>query len=976
MAVNVRALGSLEVHNGRGEELRVLHAQPKRLALFIYMALSGSGTLHSREKLCAMFWPESPEDLARLSLRQALHFLRKAAGSEIIASRSGDEIGVSGGAVRSDVADLETAIAEQRRSDAIALYRGPFLQDFRVTGVSSEFEWWVDRQRTRLHELVIRAAQELVQIAERDGDLAAAVRSASDVTRLAPFDEPALRRLVTLLDRAGDRASALQAYETFAALLERELESSPSAETRALITRLRVQNRREPNELTVPAAHANETSSAVPVTTVNPLPPTGAATSPRARFISRRVAALVLISMAALASVALAALRERASAVHVVLAVGEIRSRARDTLLAPGLIRELLASDLARIDGIDVVSAERMQELIVQLGPAADTAAVIANAARRAGATQMLQAILSGGGGSPLRLDVRRADLADGTIHGAVVIEADDVFSLADQLSARVAADFGRRFPGTPLTDVRSRSLVAGRLYEEGARAFYQGDAAGGLRLFDAALREDSTFTMAALFAEKAAWDVDGDTLALRYLGLARRAARRAPERERLLVETEWARRTNSPNAVAVAESLATRYPSEPAGESALGDALVWTGDRERAIPHLRLAIESDSTGLSAAPAGGASNRLWCRACDAFFNLVFAQVESDSLMAAERTAREWIRRRPGDWRPWVALSDVYEVGGRLDDARAARRESARLLGHDPTDGVFPADAIFRTRLALHAGAFLVADRVLDGQVASSDARTRAAGLWWRVISLRQQGRLHDALQHSQDLIREEEALPGPHEGGSLGRIARAQTTFEVGQPRQAAALFEAIAAAPIVGDSPLLMPGRSARRGAWMLTHAATAYAAAGDTAQLVRLGEAVEQFGRRTANGRDRRLHHYVRALLLEARQDWAGAERELRLAVSSPNLGYTRINLELARTLVAQARPREAIPVLQSALRGGLEGSNFYVTHTELHEALGRAFTAAGERDSARVHNAEVAAAWTASDAPFRQRAAHVRE
>ena len=75
-------------------------------------------------------------------------------------------------------------------------------------------------------------------------------------------------------------------------------------------------------------------------------------------------------------------------------------------------------------------------------------------------------------------------------------------------------------------------------------------------------------------------------------------------------------------------------------------------------------------------------------------------------------------------------------------------------------------------------------------------------------------------------------------------------------------------------------------------------------------------------------------------------------------------------------QARPREAIPVLQSALRGGPEGSNFYVTHTELHEALGRAFAAVGERDSARVHYAAVTAAWGAGDTAYRQRALRIRE
>jgi len=135
--------------------------------------------------------------------------------------------------------------------------------------------------------------------------------------------------------------------------------------------------------------------------------------------------------------------------------------------------------------------------------------------------------------------------------------------------------------------------------------------------------------------------------------------------------------------------------------------------------------------------------------------------------------------------------------------------------------------------------------------------------------------------------------------------------FELGQSREAAARFEAIASAPIVGDAPAVTPGRTARRSAWMLTQAATAYAAIADTAQLVRLGAAVERYGHNTSNGRDRRLHHYVRGLLLEARHDWAGAEAELRLAISSPNLGYTRINLELTRALVAQNRPREAILV-----------------------------------------------------------------
>jgi DNA-binding SARP family transcriptional activator/tetratricopeptide (TPR) repeat protein len=936
------------------------------MALFAYMALSGNGTFHAREKLCGMFWPESSEDRARLSLRQALHFLRGAGGSDLIASRLGDEIGIRADAVRSDVSEFETAIAEQRPADALALYRGTFLQDFRITGVAPDFELWLDSERARLLGLAVSAAKQLTDLAARDGDIDLAVRSARVVTRLSPFDEPAFRRLVTLLDRAGDRASALQEYSAFTDRLARELESPPSPETQELVERLRTSNgnvhvRRTVPRLVQSAPAAASAGDHAPNETIAP--------QRRPQLAWRRASVLALVPLAILTSLVLTTRRSRVPASPVVLAVGMIRSQARDTLLGPGIVRELLASDLARIEGVDVVSGERMQELIVQLTPSSDTAAAIANAARRAGASQVLEGILSGGGGSPLRFDVRRADLADGTIHGALVIEAPDIFSLADQLSAQVAGQLRRSFPQQPIADLRSGSLVARRLYEEGARVFYHAEPAAALRLFDAALREDSTFTMAALFAAQAAWRSVGDSVAMRYLGLARRAARRSTDRERLLVETEWARRTNSPNAVAVAESLATRYPSEPVGEYALGDALAWTGERERAFPHLRLAIDHDSTSLSATSARGVVDHLWCRACDAFARLVEVEMESDSLYAAERTTREWIRRRPGDWVPRATLSNVYENAGRLEEARAAYGESARLLGHDP-------DPLFRVRLALRGGSFASADRALEDQLTSGAPGVRAGALWWLLISLRQQGRLHDALDRADDLIREEETAPGPHEAGSLGHIGRAQIMFELGRVREAAGLFETIAAAPIVSTGILPAPGQSARRRAWMLTHAATAYAAAGDTTRLVRLADTVEQVARNEANGRDRRLHHYIRALLLEARRDWTGAERELRLATSSPNLGFTRINLELSRTLLAQGRPRDAVPVLQSALRGGFEGSNFYITGAELHESLGRAFAAAGERDSARAHNALLAAAWHSGDAPFRLRASRARD
>ena len=89
-----------------------------------------------------------------------------------------------------------------------------------------------------------------------------------------------------------------------------------------------------------------------------------------------------------------------------------------------------------------------------------------------------------------------------------------------------------------------------------------------------------------------------------------------------------------------------------------------------------------------------------------------------------------------------------------------------------------------------------------------------------------------------------------------------------------------------------------------------------------------------------------------------------------SSVTDGYTRNSYELARTLLALGRPTDAIAVLQPAFRGSLQGSNLYITHTELHEVIAQAFEQAGQPDSAAVHYRYVVRAWAAADSPFRAR------
>ena len=145
---------------------------------------------------------------------------------------------------------------------------------------------------------------------------------------------------------------------------------------------------------------------------------------------------------------------------------------------------------------------------------------------------------------------------------------------------------------------------------------------------------------------------------------------------------------------------------------------------------------------------------------------------------------------------------------------------------------------------------------------------------------------------------------------------------------------------------------------------------------RLASLADSVTAWGARSAFFRDRLLGHYVRGLLIEARGQSADAEREFRIALASPIDGYSRINLELGKVLISEGRPGDAIAVLRAPLHGSLEASDYYLTHSDLHAALGDAFDRADEPDSALVHYRLALAAWRHADPQFRLRIAAIQQ
>jgi len=244
--IRFHTLGVLDLRAANGREVSAVLRQPKRLALLAYLAVSSPRRFHRRDSLLALFWPELDQEHARAALRRALYFLRGELGAEVIAGRGDEELSVPEAELWCDAAALEGALAAGDPAGALALYRGPLLDGLYVAGAAAEFQDWLDRERLRLASRAAVAARTLAETAEREGRLGDAVESVRRQLSLAPDDEAALRRYVTLLERSGDPSAALRAYEDFARRLAHDLELDPSDETRALADAVRERAERAP----------------------------------------------------------------------------------------------------------------------------------------------------------------------------------------------------------------------------------------------------------------------------------------------------------------------------------------------------------------------------------------------------------------------------------------------------------------------------------------------------------------------------------------------------------------------------------------------------------------------------------------------------------------------------------------------------------------------------------------------------------
>ena len=213
-------------------------SRPKLLGLLTYLAASSAGRFHRRDTLVGLMWPESTDERARNALRQAIYHLRNELGEGVLVGRGDEELGLDPARFWSDVAAFEAALGAGNREGALELYRGDLLAGLYVSDAPA-FETWLEDRRAELRRLAAEAARSLAVRARAEGNAAAAGRWGRRALELAPLDEALVREVMGLLSDVGDRAGAVQEYDSFARRLQAQMDVAPAQETEALAGSIR-----------------------------------------------------------------------------------------------------------------------------------------------------------------------------------------------------------------------------------------------------------------------------------------------------------------------------------------------------------------------------------------------------------------------------------------------------------------------------------------------------------------------------------------------------------------------------------------------------------------------------------------------------------------------------------------------------------------------------------------------------------------
>lgn len=252
--LTIKIFGTLSITQNGKQEKGFRGDRSK--ALLVWLLLEGDKPIR-REYLASLFFSESPEAQARISLRTNLFRLRKA----IAGSLDADILDITRKTIQLSPTALDhlhvdaLEFEQLQNSDqlpdllqALSLYQGELLTGFHLNNSEGFYEWLLLR-REQFHTTYLKVAERVLALLTQRHELETLISVAEQLLQHDVWHEGAHRALMWAYAQRGERDIALAHYRKCEQLLLETLSVEPSAETIALYEQIKSGTLKAPTSL-------------------------------------------------------------------------------------------------------------------------------------------------------------------------------------------------------------------------------------------------------------------------------------------------------------------------------------------------------------------------------------------------------------------------------------------------------------------------------------------------------------------------------------------------------------------------------------------------------------------------------------------------------------------------------------------------------------------------------------------------------
>lgn len=183
----------------------------------------------SRDELAGMFWPLSNNEKARVSLRSAIHKIRKNFGIDIILSPNKSIL-----TLNTDI-DFYIDVEEFERDpeNNLSLYTDEFLKGFYVKE-ATDFEYWITELRTYYKDLYISNSEKKMEKNFKSKNFQQLEMDINNIISADTYNEKAYFYLLSLYKETGRNDKIINEYHNLQKIMNNDLGIDPAEDINEL----------------------------------------------------------------------------------------------------------------------------------------------------------------------------------------------------------------------------------------------------------------------------------------------------------------------------------------------------------------------------------------------------------------------------------------------------------------------------------------------------------------------------------------------------------------------------------------------------------------------------------------------------------------------------------------------------------------------------------------------------------------------